>query len=99
MAKEKTKLSSIIIVGNSQTGIKVRDINISCYEANIFPQIVDHSCRLDVHKETIVSTIRGSGLEEETRTSGTFTEDLELFRDWLKRHSVIHIAMKSTGVY
>jgi len=64
-----------------------------------FPQIVGRGCGLDVHKETIVATIRGSGLEEETRTFGTFTEDLELFRDWLKGHSVTHIAMESTGVY
>lgn len=64
-----------------------------------FPQIVDRGCGLDVHKETVVATIRGSGLEEETRTFGTFTEDLELFRDWLKQHSVTHIAMESTGIY
>lgn len=64
-----------------------------------FPQIVDRGCGLDVHKETIVATIRGSGLEEETRTFGTFTEDLEVFRDWLNDHSVTQIAMESTGVY
>lgn len=64
-----------------------------------FPQIVDRGCGLDVHKETVVATVRGSGLDEETRTFGTFTEDLELFRDWLKSNGVTHIAMESTGIY
>lgn len=64
-----------------------------------FPQIVDRGSVLDVHKEAIVATIRGSGLEEETRTLGTFTGNHELFRDWLKSHSVTHLAMESTGVY
>lgn len=64
-----------------------------------FPQIIERGCGLDVHKETVVATIRGTGIEIETKTYGTFTSDLELLTCWLQNHGVTHIAMESTGVY
>jgi transposase len=64
-----------------------------------FTQMIDRGCGLDVHKETVVATIRGSGITEQTKTFGTFTEDLEQLRDWLLGHRITHIAMESTGVY
>ena len=64
-----------------------------------FTQIIERGCGLDVHKETVMATLRGCGFEEETRTFGTFTEDLEQLRDLLQGHRISHLAMKSTGVY
>src|ERR1041385_7220450 len=64
-----------------------------------FTQMVERGCGLDVHKETVVATIRGNGITEQTKTFGTFTEDLEQLRDWLQGHGVTHMAMESTGVY
>jgi hypothetical protein len=64
-----------------------------------FEQIVLKGCGLDVHKETVVATIAGEGLKEETKTFETFTENLEELRDWLKSNGVSHVAMESTGVY
>lgn len=64
-----------------------------------FPQLIERGCGLDVHKDTVVATIRGDGLVEETRTFGTFTENLEDLCRWLQSSGVTHIAMESTGVY
>ena len=64
-----------------------------------FTQVIERGCGLDVHKETVVATIRGSGITEQTKTFGTFTEDLEQLRDWLQGHRITHLAMESTGVY
>lgn len=64
-----------------------------------FTQVIERGCGLDVHKETVVGTIRGIGIDEQTQTFGTFTEDLEQLRDWLKSHRISHLAMESTGVY
>jgi len=64
-----------------------------------FPQLIARGCGLDVHKDTVVATIKGTGLQEQTRTFCTFTQDLEEFSTWLKTHQVTHIAMESTGIY
>lgn len=64
-----------------------------------FPQIIERGCGLDVHKENVVATIRGTDLETETLTFGTFTSDLEQLIGWLQNHGVTHVAMESTGVY
>ena len=47
----------------------------------------------------MVATIRGTGIKEETREYGAFTEDIESLRSWLKTNKVTHVAMESTGVY
>jgi transposase len=64
-----------------------------------FPQLIERGAGLDVHKDTVVGTIRGTGLIEETRTFGTFTCELELLIRWLKEAGITHVAMESTGVY
>ena len=64
-----------------------------------FPQLIARGCGLDVHKDTVVASIKGTGIQEETRTFATFTRDLEALCDWLKSHQITHIAMESTGVY
>jgi len=64
-----------------------------------FEQIIELGCGLDVHKKTIVATIRGTGIQEETRSYDSYTESLESLRDWLKENGITHIAMESTGVY
>jgi len=64
-----------------------------------FEQVVAIGCGLDVHKNTIVATVVGIGVEEETRTFGTFTDTLEQLDSWLKQVGVTHVAMESTSVY
>jgi transposase len=64
-----------------------------------FPQLIARGCGLDVHKDTVVATIKGTGIKEETRTFATFTSELEALSEWLVSHKVTHIAMESTGIY
>jgi transposase len=58
---------------------------------------------LDVHKETVVATVRrrlDSGkVVQRTRTYGTMTEQLLELADWLAAEGVTYLAMESTGVY
>lgn len=64
-----------------------------------FEQIVERGCGIDVHKDVIVATIRGTGIKEDTRTFNSFTESIEQLRNWLKENGITHVAMESTGVY
>lgn len=64
-----------------------------------FEQVVSRGCGLDVHKDNVVATISGQGLEEQTRTFSTFTIHLRELTQWLLQAGVPHVAMKSTGVY
>lgn len=64
-----------------------------------YPQVVSVGCGLDVHKETVVATIRRSNTSLKTRTFGTYTSSLKSLREWCKSEGVSHIAMESTGVY
>ena len=64
-----------------------------------FDQLIKRGCGIDVHKSLIVATVKGEGLQEETRSCDGFTESLEQLRDWLKEIGVTHVAMESTGVY
>jgi transposase len=61
--------------------------------------IVDKGCGLDVHKETVVACIMGTGIKKEIRTYSTMTNDLLRLKEWLKENRVTHVAMESTGVY
>ena len=58
---------------------------------------------MDVHKKSVSVCIRrrvpGGHLEVEEATFGTFTQDLERLRQWLKERRVRQVAMESTGVY
>lgn len=64
-----------------------------------FEQVVEKGCGIDVHKKVLSATARGTGIREETRSYGSFTEDIEQLRDWLTENGVTHVAMESTGVY
>ena len=64
-----------------------------------FEQVIDRGCGIDVHKSIIVATIKGVGIQEETRTFSGFTESIEEMRNWLKEKKITHVAMESTGVY
>lgn len=64
-----------------------------------FDQVVAVGCGLDVHKNSVVATVGGHGVEEETRTFETFSGSIEQLRDWLKQTGVTHVAMESTSVY
>jgi transposase len=58
---------------------------------------------LDVHKETVVATVRipdeQRGRRSVTETFGTMTPDLLALREWLQAYGVTHVALESTGVY
>jgi transposase len=58
---------------------------------------------LDVHKKSVSVCIRrriaGGHFEVEEALFGTFTQDLERLRQWLKERGVRQVAMESTGVY
>lgn len=64
-----------------------------------FEQVIDCGCGIDVHKESIVVTVRGKGINVETRTFKTFTSSLNECSKWLKSLNITHIAMESTGIY
>jgi len=66
--------------------------------------ILDACCAgLDVHKETVVATVRRrldqSKVRQQTRTHATRTEQLLESADWLEAAGVAHLARESTGVY
>jgi transposase len=57
---------------------------------------------LDVHKRTINVCIRigrGKKLQVLTRVFGTFTDDLEQLREFLRQNKVHRVVLESTGVY
>jgi transposase len=58
---------------------------------------------MDVHKSSVSvcvrRRIRGGHFEVDEVMFGTFTQDLERLRQWLKEHNVRQVAMESTGVY
>jgi transposase len=58
---------------------------------------------LDVHKKTVVACVmhtkRNGQKEQETRTFGTTTEELQQLRAWLQEWGCTITAMESTGVY
>lgn len=64
-----------------------------------FEQIIERGCGIDVHKNVIVATIRGTGIKEVTKTFSGFTESIEQMREWLQEEKISHVAMESTGVY
>ncbi|PSL36091.1 hypothetical protein CLV42_101860 [Chitinophaga ginsengisoli] len=63
-----------------------------------FPQLFERCAGLDVHKETVVVTVKIYQLPDQTRTFGTFTDDLISLKTWLLEQRVSHLAMESTGV-
>lgn len=61
--------------------------------------IIDKGCGLDVHKETVVACVMGSGIKKEIRTFSTKTNDLLRLKVWLSGLGITHIGMESTGPY
>jgi transposase len=64
-----------------------------------FEQVIERGCGLDVHRDTVVATIQGKGIQSVTKTYSTFTVDLKALKTWLKENNITHVAMESTGVY
>lgn len=64
-----------------------------------FEQLIERGCGLDVHEKTVMATVRGTGLKQETREFRTFTNDLKKLKQWLRKMLVKHVAIESTGVY
>lgn len=64
-----------------------------------FKQVVSRGCGMDIHKEVVVATVRGEGINQETREFQTFTSSLTQLREWLVSLGITHVAMESTGVY
>ena len=68
-------------------------------EAAGIQQVIERGFGIDVHKEMLVVTIMGKGLEKQTREFKTFTDDLQECRQWIEQQGVRQGAMESTGVY
>jgi len=64
-----------------------------------FPQIVERGAGIDVHRDTVVVTVMGTGISSETKTFTTYTNDLRKLNFWLQSLAVTHISMESTGIY
>lgn len=64
-----------------------------------FQQVILRGCGIDVHKDVVVATISGEGLNTETRSYKTFSSSLTELKEWLLSHDIMHVAMESTGVY
>lgn len=65
--------------------------------------VVDRAAGLDVHKKTVVVTVRtpggSGGRDEVTRTFATFTRDLGRLAQWLVQERVDVAVMEATGVF
>jgi len=68
--------------------------------------IVDRCAGLDVHRDSVVATVRvpGKGKSrrrraQETRTFATTMAQLEQLADWLAGFGVTRVGMEATGCY
>jgi transposase len=68
--------------------------------------LVERCAGLDVHRDSVVATVRVPGTgrsrrrrEQHTRTFGATLGQLELLADWLEGFGVTLVGMESTGVY
>jgi transposase len=65
--------------------------------------VITRCAGLDVHKATVVATVRVPGADGGrrivTETFGTMTPDLIALREWLQAFGVTQVALESTGVY
>jgi transposase len=65
-------------------------------------QVLYERCAgLDVHKDTIVASVRciSAPMHQEVRSFGTTTGELLALADWLGERQCTHVAMEATGVY
>jgi transposase len=64
--------------------------------------VVQFCAGLDVHRDTVVATVRypeGARRCSATRTFGTDTAELFALGDWLVSAGVTRVGLESTGVY
>jgi transposase len=64
--------------------------------------VVEYCAGLDVHRDTVVATVRypeGDRRSGTTRTFGTDTAELIALGDWLLSRMVTRVGLESTGVY
>lgn len=65
-------------------------------------EVIEFCAGLDVHRDTVVATVRfpqGRQRSSETKTFGTDTAELLALGDWLISHQVTRVGLESTGVY
>src|SRR4051812_27793036 len=66
-------------------------------------QLVERCAGLDVHRETVVATVRrprpGGGRASKTLTFSTTIAELIALGDWMVAEEVDLVGMESTGVY
>jgi transposase len=68
----------------------------------VVEDVVEYCAGLDVHRDTVVATVRypeGGRRSSTTRTFGTDTAELVALGDWLVSQSVTRVGLESTGVY
>jgi hypothetical protein len=71
-------------------------------EGVVVEDVVDYCAGLDVHRDTVVATVRfpeGNRRCSVTKTFGTDTAELVALGDWLISQSVTRVGLESTGVY
>jgi transposase len=68
--------------------------------------VVERCAGLDVHRDSVVATVRPPGKgksrrrrEQQTRSFGTTIGQLETLADWLQGFGVTLVGMEATGVY
>ena len=68
--------------------------------------LVERCAGLDVHRDTVVATVRVPAMakgrprrEQFTRTFATTTAGITALGDWLGEHRITRVGMESTGVY
>ena len=65
--------------------------------------LIERCAGLDVHRDTVVATVRrpgpGGARRSETRTFTTMTGQLEALAEWLTAQEVTLVGMESTGIY
>ena len=60
-------------------------VNFISWKSQIsFPQVVERGAGMDVHRDTLVVTVMGTGIITETKTFTTYTNDLRGLSGWLK---------------
>lgn len=64
-----------------------------------FPQVVERGAGMDLHRDTVVVTVMGTGIITETRTFTTYTNDLRSLSSWFKPFAITHLSIESTGLY
>jgi transposase len=77
---------------------------VAVWEELVVDVVVARCAGLDVHRDTVVATVRIAGtgrarVRRETRTFSTMGADLLALGDWLVAEKVTLVGMESTGVY